>query len=108
MDVNLKFDLKTVCQSDINQERRTSERKPVGFEVLLSEGGEDTLIMQASNISETGLFVLSEGEQRPVLGSVVQVTLNSPLKNENSPLIMLVTRMDSSGVGLKYIKDFTG
>ncbi len=89
-------------RSDV--ERRAGQRKSIGFEVLINDGSEDTLIMQASNISETGLYLLSEGENRPALGSIVLVTLNAPIKNESSPLTMLVTRMDNSGIGLQQIE----
>ena len=85
-------------------ERRQSRRNIVGFEILMSNDDGDTLIMQAVNKSETGLYVLSEGEKKPILGAKVKVILNgSMVNNTSTPLNMLVTRMDRNGIGLQYL-----
>jgi len=88
-------------------ERRKGTRRPVSFEVLVSTQSADSLILQAADISEVGIYVLSEGEPPPPLGSVVQVKLNGYIgvQNESYPLIdMIIKRIDSSGIGLQYLR----
>ncbi len=88
-------------------ERRKGTRRPVSFEVLMSTHNTDSLILQAADISEIGIYVLSEGESPPPLGSVVQVKLNGNIGSENEefPLIdMIIKRVDRSGIGLQYLK----
>lgn len=90
--------------SESSIERRLSVRNRVGFEILMSDGQHDVLIMQAVNQSETGLYVLSEGVKRPVLGAKVTVKLNGHYANAPFvPLNMLVTRMDRVGIGLQFL-----
>ena len=95
---------RSCCMNETNntKERRLCQRKTVGFEVQLSNGKGDALIMQAVNKSDTGLYVLSEGEDRPALGAKVKVKLNDQAENEL--LDMLVTRIDRFGVGLQFVK----
>ena len=91
-------------KSNIDVERRQSCRNLVGFEILMSDGRSDTLIMQAVNKSDTGLYVLSEGVKRPVLGAKVKVSLNGQyIDGISVPLNMLVTRMDRDGIGLQFL-----
>lgn len=91
-------------KANIDVERRQSCRNLVGFEIQMSDGRSDTLIMQAVNKSDTGLYVLSEGEKRPVLGAKVKVSLNGQYVGGISvPLNMLVTRMDRDGIGLQFL-----
>ena len=88
-------------------ERRKGTRRPVSFEVLVSTQNADSLILQAADISEIGIYVLSEGESHPPLGSVVQVKLNGNIgaQNEEFPLIdMIIKLIDSTGIGLQYLK----
>ena len=88
-------------------ERRKGTRRPVSFEVQVSTKNADSLILQAADISEIGIYVLSEGETHPPLGSVVQVKLNGnpATQNEEFPLInMIIKRIDSKGIGLQYLK----
>lgn len=88
----------------IDVERRQSRRNSVGFEILMSDGRSDTLILQAVNKSNTGLYVLSEGEKRPTLGAKVKVSLNGQyVDGISAPLNMLVTRMDRDGIGLQFL-----
>lgn len=89
---------------DIDMERRQSRRNSVGFEILLSEGQNDILIMQAVNRSGTGLYVLSEGEKKPTLGAKVKVSLNGHYTDGITvSLNMLVTRLDRNGIGLHFL-----
>ena len=92
-----------VDSANLGVERRQSQRNIVCFEILMSVGHSDTLIMQAVNKSETGLYVLSEGEKRPILGAKVKVSLNGYVVANVEPLNMLVTRMDRYGIGLQFL-----
>jgi hypothetical protein len=88
-------------------ERRKGTRSQVNFEVLVSTHSKDSLILQASDISDVGIYLLSEGEPPPPLGSVIQVKLNANIgtQNEDYPIIdMIIKRIDSTGIGLQYLK----
>lgn len=90
-------------------ERRKGTRRTVNFEILMlnSVDIQQTFILQVANISKVGIYVLSEGQIMPTLGSVVQVKLNqgSQQKNQHPLIDMLITRVDSQGIGLRYISE---
>jgi len=88
-----------------DSERREGSRLPVSFEVLVSHEMIGTLILKTSNISDSGIYVLTEGQNMPQIGTVVQVQLNGQLGDgEEPPLLdMIISRVDTNGVGLKYL-----
>lgn len=83
-------------------ERRQSTRRPASFEVLLSKASGDAWILQAVNTSAHGLYLLSEGEELPSIGSLVQIRLNE--QNDAPLLDMLIKRVDLEGIGLQFIQ----
>lgn len=89
-------------------ERRKVARKSVSFEVLMIIDDENTLILEAANISENGVYLLTDGQPHPPIGSKVKVKLNGNLGNETEdfPLVdMIIKRIDSEGMGLQYLSD---
>jgi len=90
-------------------ERRKGERESVCFEVLIIVDPQNTLVLQAVDASEIGIYVLSEGQKIPIIGTVVQVELNGPIENGGqAPLLdMIIKRVDSSGFGLQYLSFHT-
>ena len=88
-------------------ERRKGARHLARFEVLVSTNDVDSFILEAADISDFGIYVLSDGNKVPPIGSVVQVKLNGNIGNEriNYPLLdMVIKRVDSQGLGLQVLK----
>jgi hypothetical protein len=87
-------------------ERRQCIRQKVNFEVLVSTQSKDQFILQASDISDHGIYVLSENMQRQPIGTVVQVKLNGfRCKDKDYPLLdMIIKRSDRQGMGMQYLR----
>jgi hypothetical protein len=90
----------------LDSDRRHGIRLPVCFEVKVTHDAFGTLILQTANISDSGIYVLTEGQLMPNIGTILQVQLNGHLgENETPPLLdMIITRMDNRGIGLKYLQ----
>jgi hypothetical protein len=57
------------------------------------------------DISEGGAFVLNEGITMPAIGEVIEVQVQG-MPGEAAPIVrMEVVRIDSDGIGLKFLKD---
>ncbi len=89
-------------------ERRKVARKSVSFEVLVIIDEQTTLILEAANISENGVYLLTDGQPHPPIGAIVKVKLNGNIgsKIDDFPLVdMIIKRVDQDGLGLQYLKD---
>lgn len=82
-----------------------AERLPASFKVEVHWQGE-TLIYATRNISDTGIFLITDSSERPPLGSVVDVRLQGNLGCGEEPptLPMQVVRMETSGIGLRFVE----
>lgn len=81
-----------------------AERLPASFKVEASWDGA-THVYSTRNISDTGIFLIIEQGPRPVIGSTIKVRLQGNLGGGEEPptLEMQVVRMESSGIGLRFL-----
>ncbi len=81
-----------------------SERLPASFKVEVSWDGASH-IYATRNISDTGIFLIIDQGPRPTIGATIQVRLQGNLGCGEEPptLDMQVVRMESAGIGLRFI-----
>lgn len=84
--------------SDKREHMRTSLKAKV--KLVMSEKGEIQLTME--DMSNGGIFLLTEGMQAPPLGSLVKVQVQGMMAD--APMISAkVVRVTSEGIGLQFI-----
>ncbi len=89
-----------------DSEERDAIGLPVSLEVKITHASFGTLILKTATISDSGVYLYTQGHQMPELGTKVQVQLNGTLGDGEEPpvLDMLIDRKDANGIGLSYIK----
>lgn len=84
---------------------RRAERLPVNFRVEMTDADGRTQSFPTRNISDTGIFLVTDGAQVPPIGSLVSVRLQGNLGCGEEPptLSMRITRAETLGIGLQFV-----
>ena len=82
------------------REKRQSVRTPFTATVKLTHIDSGEYILRTGNISDTGIYVLSEGKDVPAVGDEVVVQVQG-MPGPDAPILkMRVVREDKEGIGL--------
>lgn len=82
-------------------ERRRDQRHPMAAEVKISHPEMGERVLKTKNLSDHGLFVVTDPEQMPPMGSMV--TCQVLREGEAMPVVpMKVVRVTEDGVGLLF------
>ena len=85
------------------REQRKSVRTPFTAVVKLTHMESGEFILRTGNISDTGIYVLSEGKEVPAVGQEVAVQVQG-LPGPDAPVLnMRVVREDKEGIGLAHL-----
>ena len=74
-----------------------------GVKVSHPETGD--LSLHTADISDSGAYILTEGNTPPEVGEIVMVQLQGLGGGEAPQLMMRVMRSDKDGIGLEFVKD---
>jgi hypothetical protein len=85
--------------------RRIAVRTKLRAGVTLTHPDVGDLKLHTVDVSDTGAFILSEGNQLPVVGELVTVQVQG-MGGEEAPLVkMKVARVDKNGIGLQFVDE---
>lgn len=87
-------------QNGISQ--RQDNRTPMKCQIKVSHPSIGDVIVSTRDISDGGVFLLTENIDMPPVGTVVQGQVQG--MGETAPIIqMKIVRMEPAGVGLKFV-----
>lgn len=86
----------------MSDEKRRHQRTKVTLQIKLMSNGDDGVMLKTRDISDSGIFLLSEEECTPPLGTVVKVQVQGlPIP---APICtMEVVRLEPEGFGLRML-----
>ncbi len=85
-------------------EQRKHPRTELALEVKISHQAMVSVVLLTRDISESGVFVVTDGTVLPSVGSVVEGQVQGEM--EDPPLVrMEVVRIEPDGVGLRFLTD---
>jgi hypothetical protein len=85
-------------------ERRRYPRLPLSLEVLISHDSLESVVLLTRDISEGGIYVVTDGQQLPPVGTRITGQVQSPL-TDMPVVVMEVVRIEPEGVGLRFIEE---
>lgn len=86
--------------------KRVHIRNKLRAEVKLSHPEVGDLTLHTGDISESGAYILAEGNDLPAVGEVVEVQVQGLGDGGSGPLVkMRVVRFDNEGIGLQFVND---
>jgi len=88
----------------MSKNQRTSARLPMQLEVEFNHSDFGTLFLMTRDLSDTGLFIKFEEDEKPPVGTTALVKLKNSFDDGEEPptLEMEVVRQTSEGIGLKF------
>jgi len=85
-------------------EQRKHPRTALILEVKISHFAMESVVLLTRDISESGVFVVTDGTALPPVGSVVEGQVQGEM--EDPPRVrMEVVRIEPDGVGLRFLTD---
>lgn len=88
-----------------DSENRRDTRTKFRADVVVSHPEVGDVVTHTSDISETGAFILSEGNDMPAIGEIVSVQVQG-MGGGDAPVVkMRICRSDKDGIGLEYVED---
>ncbi|MDH5516336.1 MAG: hypothetical protein OEY36_00780 [Gammaproteobacteria bacterium] len=90
---------------NIKSDQRSNIRHPIEVPILLIDENGDEHKAVSGNVSDCGLYLTITLEQRPLLESIVQIQVMTPLGDGSDAPInrARVMRYGADGVGLKFL-----
>ncbi len=86
--------------------KRVHIRNKLRAEIKLSHPQVGDLTLHTGDISESGAYILAEGNDLPAVGEVVEVQVQGLGGGGSGPLLkMRVVRLDNEGIGLQFINE---
>ena len=83
------------------KEKREHPRNPLSVKVRISHPTIGTVVVSTRDLSDGGVFLVTDGSKLPPLGSVVDGQVQGPM--ENPPVVkMKIVRIESGGIGLAF------
>jgi hypothetical protein len=84
------------------RERRNHPRTSLAIDVRITHPDIDSMMLLTRDISESGIYVVTDGNKLPPVGSVIEGQVQGAM--ENPPLVrMEVVRIEPGGVGLRFL-----
>ncbi len=88
----------------MNDNRRKHPRIPMTVDVLVRHPDIGEKIVKTRNVSDGGIFLITEPTSMPEIGEIVQGQVQGLI--ENPPLLeMEIVRVEADGVGLRFIEE---
>lgn len=88
----------------MTSENRRHPRTELALEVKISHDSMESVVLVTRDISESGVFVVTDGTELPPLGSVVEGQVQGDM--DDPPIVQMeVVRIEPSGVGLRFLVD---
>ncbi len=83
-------------------EQRKFPRTPLKCRIKICHSSIGEVIVSTRNISDSGVFIVTEGVDMPPLGSIVQGQVQG-LMAEAPVVDMEIVRVEPGGLGLKFV-----
>ena len=87
------------------REKRKSVRTKLRARVRLAHPDLGQIDLHTGDISDTGAYILAEGQPVPQIGEVVEVQVQGMGDGEAPVVSMRVVRIDKEGIGLVFLAD---
>ena len=89
---------------DKNPDRREFQRKDEGVEVIVAIPDRPPMTLVTTNYSDSGIFLLYSGKNKPSEGCEITVTLTEFLGGD-APMAMTarITRVDERGFAIEFL-----
>jgi len=85
-------------------EQRKHPRTALTLEVKISHHAMRSVVLLTRDISESGIFVVTDSSALPPIGSVVEGQVQGEM--EDPPQVQMeVVRVEPDGVGLRFLTD---
>lgn len=85
-------------------EQRRHPRTALALEVKISHQSMQTVVLLTRDISESGVFVVTDNAVLPPIGEVVEAQVQGDM--DDAPRVkMEVVRIEPEGVGLRFLVD---
>jgi hypothetical protein len=86
------------------KENRGHPRTPLRVDIRISHPAIGSVVLATRDISQTGVFVVSDGSQLPPVGEIVEGQVQGQM--DDPPMVkMEVVRVDAEGVGLRFCEE---
>ena len=84
-------------------EKRADQRHPISVVVKIAHGDIGEIFVKTKNLSDHGLFIITDPNKMPPVGSVVSCQIQR--EGEDLPLVpMKIVRIGGDGLGLEFIE----
>ena len=84
-------------------DKREHLRTPLKAQVKVCLNNDCEMMMTMRDVSNSGIFIFTEGQEAPPMGTVVSVQLQDMMGD--APVISAkVVRVDSDGFGLQFLE----
>lgn len=88
----------------MSKDKRAHIRTPFACRIKIVHDSIGELLVKTRDISDGGVFVVLEPDQIPAVGTVVSGQVQGLL--EDAPVLQMeVVRVESVGVGLRFLRD---
>lgn len=84
-------------------ENRTHTRTPMKCQVKVTHPDIGSVIVNTRDISDGGIFILTEDHDMPPVGSIVEAQVQN-MGMEGPIIKMEIVRVEPGGLGLKFVK----
>ena len=88
--------------SESNQDLRHDHRTPMKCQVKVSHPSIGEVVVQTRDISDGGIFLLTEHIEVPHIGTIVEGQVQG-MEIEGPILKLEIVRMEPTGIGLKFV-----
>lgn len=86
----------------MTNENRRYPRIPVRCRVLITHDSFGEMMVQTRDISDGGIFIVTDPEEMPPVGTQVRGQVQGMLMD--APIVdMLIVRVEPGGLGLKFV-----
>jgi len=88
----------------MSDEQRRHPRTALALEVKISHESMESIVLVTRDISESGIFIVTDDTEMPPIGAVVQGQVQGEI--EDPPTVkMEVMRIEPDGIGLRFLTD---
>tara|TARA_R110001599_G_scaffold67755_3_gene191076 strand:- start:2903 stop:3220 length:318 start_codon:yes stop_codon:yes gene_type:complete len=85
-----------------NKNQRHDQRTPMKVQVKVHHPSIGSVIVQTRDISDSGIFLLTEDIEVPDIGTIVEGQIQG--MDVEGPILKLeIVRMEPAGIGLKFV-----
>lgn len=89
----------------MTRDKRESSRIPFSAKVSVKHGDSEPTTLNVRDVSDTGLFILTDGLITLTVGSVIAVQMKG-MPFEAPIREMEVVRLEDAGAGLKFVESY--